>query len=209
MLAEVRKYRQGVLLLDQRPGSLVGGCIDNAYLVAMHRLNEKKSFDQFCDMLNLGPDQRRFARVGLRPGEAVLLDREAGMPFLLQPPVQPKETLKEGKTDEQLDQQLAQEMKERVARLHYPDVTPELLGVIQEVGARRARELVQEVERVRAAAPGKRLSGDATAELRKRILVCARDVGQANERVINALKLYIVKKVGLSRQELLELFKVG
>ena len=43
MLAEVRKYGQGVMLLDQRPGSLVGGVMDNAYLVALHRLNERKA----------------------------------------------------------------------------------------------------------------------------------------------------------------------
>ena len=64
-LAEVRKYGQGVILLDQRPGSLVGGVIDNAYLVGLHRLNEQKSFGQFAAMLNLTPQQQRFALVGL------------------------------------------------------------------------------------------------------------------------------------------------
>jgi hypothetical protein len=91
LLAEFRKYGQGVMLLDQRPGSLVGGVIDNAYLVALHRLNERKSFDQFVDMLNLLPQQQRFARVGLQPGETIILDRASGMPVLLRPEVKPKE----------------------------------------------------------------------------------------------------------------------
>lgn len=91
LLAEVRKYGQGVMLLDQRPGSLVGGVIDNAYLVALHRLNERKSFEQFADMLNLSAEQRRFARVGLEPGETIILDRVSGAPVIVRPPEKHKE----------------------------------------------------------------------------------------------------------------------
>jgi hypothetical protein len=85
MLAEVRKYGQGVMLLDQRPGSLVGGAIDNAFVVCMHRLNEEKSFAQFSLLLNLTPDQQRFARTELRPGEMITLDRRSGLPVLVRP----------------------------------------------------------------------------------------------------------------------------
>lgn len=86
MLAEVRKYGQGVMLLDQRPGSLVGGAIDNAYAICMHRLNEEKSFRQFSQLLNLTADQQRFARTELRPGEMITLDRRSGLPVLVRPP---------------------------------------------------------------------------------------------------------------------------
>jgi hypothetical protein len=86
MLAEVRKYGQGVMLLDQRPGSLVGGAIDNAYAICMHRLNEEKSFRQFSQLLNLTTDQQRFARTELRPGEMITLDRRSGLPVLVRPP---------------------------------------------------------------------------------------------------------------------------
>lgn len=86
MLAEVRKYGQGVMLLDQRPGSLVGGAIDNAYVICMHRLNEEKSFTQFSQLLNLSADQQRFARTELRPGEMITLDRRSGLPVLVRPP---------------------------------------------------------------------------------------------------------------------------
>lgn len=85
MLAEVRKYRQGVMVLDQRPGSLVGGVIDNAYVVAMHRLGERAGFEQLSDMLNLTAEQRRYARVGLDVGEAVMFDRLLGAPVLVKP----------------------------------------------------------------------------------------------------------------------------
>jgi len=85
MLAEVRKYGQGVMIIDQRPGSLVGGVIDNAYLVAMHRLNEEKGFRQFVQQLNLNADQQRYVRSELRPGQMVVLDRRSGAPVLLRP----------------------------------------------------------------------------------------------------------------------------
>jgi hypothetical protein len=85
MLAEVRKYGQGVMIIDQRPGSLVGGVIDNAYLVAMHRLNEEKGFRQFVQQLNLNTDQQRYVRSELRPGQMVVLDRRSGTPVLVRP----------------------------------------------------------------------------------------------------------------------------
>jgi hypothetical protein len=85
MLAEVRKYGQGVMIIDQRPGSLVGGVIDNAYLVAMHRLNEEKGFKQFVQQLNLNADQQRYVRSELRPGQMVTLDRRSGLPVLVRP----------------------------------------------------------------------------------------------------------------------------
>ncbi len=85
LLAEVRKYNQGVMILDQRPGSLVGGVIDNAYVVAMHRLGERAGFEHLSDMLNLSVEQRRYARVGLDVGEAVVLDRLLGAPVLVRP----------------------------------------------------------------------------------------------------------------------------
>ncbi|SMH47900.1 ATP-binding protein [Azospirillum agricola] len=96
MLAEVRKYGQGVMLLDQRPGSLVGGAIDNAYAICMHRLNEERSFAQFSQLLNLSADQQRFARTELRPGEMITLDRRSGLPVLVRPP-------DEGTSDAKLD----------------------------------------------------------------------------------------------------------
>jgi hypothetical protein len=85
MLAEVRKYGQGVMIIDQRPGSLVGGVIDNAYLVALHRLNEERGFRQFAQQLNLSADQQRYARSELRPGQMIVLDRRSGFPVLVKP----------------------------------------------------------------------------------------------------------------------------
>ncbi len=85
LLGEIRKYGQGVMLLDQRPGSLVGGVIDNAFLIALHRLNEEGSFRRFAALLNLSADQQRFARTELLPGQMIVLDRRSGQPALVRP----------------------------------------------------------------------------------------------------------------------------
>lgn len=114
MLAEVRKYGLGVMLLDQRPASLVGGVIDNAYVVAMHRLNEEKSFTQFSKVLNLSADQQRFARTELRPGELIALDRRSGLPVLMR-----SEDL-DTSGNKVTDEELRDEMVSRIAEVMFP-----------------------------------------------------------------------------------------
>lgn len=83
MLAEVRKFGQGIMVLDQRPSSLVGGVLDNAYVKILTRLSDREGFDRLSDDLNMNEAQRRFARTRLKPGDAILLDREAGLPLLV------------------------------------------------------------------------------------------------------------------------------
>ncbi|MGI8756512.1 MAG: hypothetical protein ACR2MB_11750 [Acidimicrobiales bacterium] len=149
MLAEVRKYGQGVMLLDQRPGSLVGGAIDNAYLVALHRLNEHKSFEQFANMLNLNGEQRRFARVGLRPGESIVLDRPSAVPVVIRPPEKPKEQAAAELADEQMGRRTAA----RVKNMAYPDpserrVQPDLDGIL--ALCQSDDESLKKLERIRA-----------------------------------------------------------
>jgi hypothetical protein len=124
LLAEVRKYGQGVMLLDQRPGSLVGGVIDNAFVVALHRLNERKSFEQFADLLNLNSNQRRFARIGLEPGEAILLDRPTGIPIIVRPPPKEKEQARE------LSPGALSRLRERAAKLNF-DASAAIAGVLE------------------------------------------------------------------------------
>jgi hypothetical protein len=111
MLAEVRKYGQGVMIIDQRPGSLVGGVIDNAYLVALHRLNEEKGFRQFVQQLNMNADQQRFVRSELRPGQMVVLDRRSGTPVLVRPGNQHTDAAK------MTDDELRNLMQSRVQRV--------------------------------------------------------------------------------------------
>jgi hypothetical protein len=83
MLAEVRKFGQGIMTLDQRPSSLVGGVLDNAFVKILTRLSDREGFDRLSDELNLNEAQQRFARTRLRAGDAILLDREAGLPVLV------------------------------------------------------------------------------------------------------------------------------
>ncbi len=86
LLAEVRKFRQGIMVLDQRPSSLVGGVLDNALINIMCRLNDRVGFEHLSNVLNLSPAQQRFARTRLQAGDALLLDAVSGQPILTRAP---------------------------------------------------------------------------------------------------------------------------
>lgn len=83
LLAEVRKFRQGIMILDQRPSSLVGGVLDNALVNIMCRLNDRAGFEHLRNVLNLSPTQERYVRTRMSPGDAVLLDAISGTPVLV------------------------------------------------------------------------------------------------------------------------------
>jgi hypothetical protein len=87
MLAEVRKFRQGIMILDQRPSSLVGGVLDNALINIMCRLNDRSGFEHLSHVLNLDPAQQRYARTRLRAGQTLVLDASSGLPVLLRAPL--------------------------------------------------------------------------------------------------------------------------
>jgi hypothetical protein len=82
MLAEIRKFGQGIMILDQRPSSLVGGVMDNAYVKILTRLSDRVGFERLSDELNLNEAQQRYAHSRLKVGQAILLDRDAGQPVL-------------------------------------------------------------------------------------------------------------------------------
>jgi hypothetical protein len=86
MLAEVRKFGQGVMVLDQRPSSLVGGVLDNALINIMCRLHDREGFEHLSHVLNLSPDQQQHAHTSLKPGDALMLDTQSGQPVLLRAP---------------------------------------------------------------------------------------------------------------------------
>lgn len=86
LLAEVRKFRQGIMVLDQRPSSLVGGVLDNALINIMCRLNDRAGFEHLSNLLNLSPAQQRYARTRLKPGDALILDAASGHPVLVRAP---------------------------------------------------------------------------------------------------------------------------
>lgn len=86
ILAEVRKYGQGIMVLDQRPSSLVGGVLDNAQVNIMCRLNDRIGFEHLGHVLNLDDKQKKYARTRLRPGDALVLDSHSGKPVLTRSP---------------------------------------------------------------------------------------------------------------------------
>ena len=85
LLAEVRKFQQGIMVLDQRPSSLVGGVLDNADINILCRLNDRVGFEHLSNMVNLNADQQRYAKTRLKAGEAILLDKKSGLPVLVRP----------------------------------------------------------------------------------------------------------------------------
>jgi hypothetical protein len=86
LLSEFRKFGTGVVLLDQRPASLIGGALDNTYLNVMFRTADRKSLQHLADALNLSPAQQQYARTKLGGGQAVVLDRHSGQPVLIKCP---------------------------------------------------------------------------------------------------------------------------
>lgn len=82
LLAEVRKFREGIMVLDQRPSSLVGGVLDNSLINIMCRLNDKNGFLHLANVLNLDEAQQKYARTRMKPGDFVILDRVSGFPVL-------------------------------------------------------------------------------------------------------------------------------
>lgn len=83
MLAECRKFGQGIMILDQRPSSLVGGVLDNANIKILTRLSDRHGFERLAMELNLSEDQQRHARTRLGPGDAIMADWKSGQPVLI------------------------------------------------------------------------------------------------------------------------------
>jgi len=96
MLAEVRKFGQGIMVMDQRPSSLVGGVLDNAFVKLLMRLSDREGFDRLSHELNLSEAHQRYARTRLRAGDAIMLDRDSGQPVLIRG-VNLKDSLEGGK----------------------------------------------------------------------------------------------------------------
>jgi len=48
----------------------------------MCRLNDRDGFQHLSNVLNLSPEQEKYARTRLKPGDAILLDTVSGLPVL-------------------------------------------------------------------------------------------------------------------------------
>ena len=71
MLAEIRSYGQGIMVVDQIPSKLVPDVIKNTDVKIAHRLTDKEDRDVLGGAMNLTPEQSRdLGR--LKPGNAVV-----------------------------------------------------------------------------------------------------------------------------------------
>ena len=71
MLAEIRSYGQGIMVVDQIPSKLVPDVIKNTDVKIAHRLTDKEDRDVLGGAMNLTPEQSRdLGR--LKPGDAVV-----------------------------------------------------------------------------------------------------------------------------------------
>jgi hypothetical protein len=82
LLAEVRGFGEGILIAEQIPVNLVQGAIGNTDLKIMHWLEDQRSFELFCDIMNLDDRQQDYART-LQLGNVLVRDR-SGRPVHLQ-----------------------------------------------------------------------------------------------------------------------------
>jgi hypothetical protein len=74
LLAEVRGFGEGILIAEQMPTNLVQGAIGNTFNKIMHWLEDQRSFNLFCDIMNLDERQRDYART-LQTGHVLVRDR--------------------------------------------------------------------------------------------------------------------------------------
>jgi len=73
ILAEVRGFREAILIAEQMPSSLVAGAIANTHVKIMHWLESPADFDLFGRIMNLDESQKVRART-LATGEAIVRD---------------------------------------------------------------------------------------------------------------------------------------
>ncbi len=120
MLAEMRKFRQGVMVLDQRPSSLIGSVLDNARINLMGRLNDAEGFQRLSYVLNLNEEQQRFARTRLQAGQTLTVDTASGLPVLFRPPSVRDELLDTINNDPSINLRERSQANANTRELHVP-----------------------------------------------------------------------------------------
>lgn len=73
ILAEVRGFRESILIAEQIPSSLVTGAVANTHVKVMHWLESPTDFELFGRIMNLNESQKIRART-LATGEAIVRD---------------------------------------------------------------------------------------------------------------------------------------
>lgn len=85
MLAEVRAYGQGLVIVEQIPTKIVPEAIKNTNLKVMLRMSSKEDREYLGEAMNLNPIQKRFV-TGLQPGQCVVFEECVEEPLHLTVP---------------------------------------------------------------------------------------------------------------------------
>lgn len=140
LLAEVRKYGESLIIVDQIPGKLASEVLKNTNTKIIHKLFARDDKDVVGDTMALSDKQRAYLS-HLAPGEAVMFAQGWKKPVDVQ-----IERLSVGTDDADIPEQEVQE-----AGWHYWQERPDLFcpGLSPEGAARFSREKLLEIMRLK------------------------------------------------------------
>jgi hypothetical protein len=82
MLAEIRAYGEGIVIVEQIPTKLISDAIKNTNLKIMHRITSHEDREYLGEAMNFNEQQKRFVS-SLRRGEAVVFEEHLDHPVLV------------------------------------------------------------------------------------------------------------------------------
>ena len=140
LLAEVRKYGESLIIVDQIPGKLAPEVLKNTNTKIIHKLFARDDKDVVGDTMALSDKQRAYLS-HLAPGEAVMFSQGWKKPVDVQ-----IERLSVGTDDADIPEQAVQE-----AGWHYWQERPDLFcpGLSRECAGRFSREELKEIMRLK------------------------------------------------------------
>jgi len=138
MLAEIREYGEGFIIVDQTPAKLIPDVVKNTSTKILHRLTARDDREFVGDTMGMTEDQRKMVP-HLRTGHAVVHMEEQDKPIWVQ--IDPVKGERRPITDEDVRQQRARQQRER-GEAALAAVAP--LAESLAVDLRRALELFDE-----------------------------------------------------------------
>jgi hypothetical protein len=82
MLAEIRAYGEGIIIVEQIPTKLISDVIKNTNLKIMHRITAQDDREYLGAAMNFDEQQKKFV-TNLRRGEAIIFEENLDHPVLL------------------------------------------------------------------------------------------------------------------------------
>jgi DNA helicase HerA-like ATPase len=99
ILAEIRAYGQGIVIVEQIPTKIVPDAVKNSNLKIMCRLTSKEDRDFLGEAMDLNEEQKRFVG-SLKPVQFIAFEEKLDQPLLLTLPlpIESPAVLRAGKT---------------------------------------------------------------------------------------------------------------